>query len=714
MTWLSGGLALALLTAALGVLAQNAAAQTTGFEICIAAANCKAGVTGGLGGEFSFPQGVASDAAGNTYVADRDSNRIQKFDSSGNFLRTWGKDVIQSGKPGDTGAGFEICTVAANCKAGMTGGLGGELVSPYGVAVDAAGNVYVSTNQDHRIQKFDSSGNFLRTWGKDVIQSGQPGDTGTGFEICTVAASCKAGELGALGGELNAPLGISADTAGNVYVAENLGSRIQKFDFSGNFQRAWGKDVIQSGKPGDTGTGFEICTVAANCKGGEFGGLGGELTAPFGLATDGANNVYAADHGQRRIQKFDSSGNFLRTWGKDVIQSGQPGDTGTGFEICTVAANCKPGDFGSLGGELAARGVASDAAGNVYAAEGPPTGANRIEKFDSSGNFQRAWGKDVIQSGKPGDTGTGFEICIVAANCQAGTLGGGLGGEFSVPEGIAVDPVGNVYVSDVFAYRMHKFASGGSWQRAWGKDVVADAPILNSTNPASGSNENNPRSIGTAPAGTTVKLYTNSTCTSLVAATGTDSELASPGLQVSVPDNSTTTFYGTAETANSLSPCSASSVTYSEVTPPAAPTLTSTNPASGSNENNPRVIGSAPAGTTVRLYTNVTCTSAVAATGTNAQLASPGLQVGVPDNSTTTFYGTAQNANGTSACSSTSVTYSEVTPALIPPVINPPVTTIPTTSPTGQRAAAIKKCKKKFPKGPKRKKCIAKAKKLPI
>src|SRR6266545_2376154 len=74
-----------------------------------------------------------------------------------------------------------------------------------------------------------SSGEFDRTWGKDVDILG-----GTGFEICTVAASCQAGTIGGLGGELNQAGGAATDAAGNLYVTDSASHRIQKFDSSGN------------------------------------------------------------------------------------------------------------------------------------------------------------------------------------------------------------------------------------------------------------------------------------------------------------------------------------------------------------------------------------------------------------------------------------------------------------------------------------------------
>src|SRR6266542_2925016 len=367
-----------------------------------------------------------------------------------------------------------------------------------------------------------ASGTWDRAWGKDVVATG-----GVDFEICTVAADCKAGSVGGLGGELNGPAGVVTDAAGNVYVADGSNQRIQKFDSSGGFLRAWGKDVASAG-PGNTGTGFEIC-VAANgdtCQAGTGGGLGGELNGPNGVATDAAGNVYVAELTNSRIQKFDSSGGFLRAWGKDVVTGG-----GTGFEICTVAADCKSAAPSSgLGGEFnGPSSVAIDAAGNVYVAD---ASNNRIQKFDSSSSFLRAWGKDVA-SAAPGDTGTGFEVCVAANGdtCKAGTTGG-LGGEFNNPAGLATDASGNVYVADFASNRIQKFA-----------DAPTARPTFTSTNPASPANDNAPKILGSAESGSTVRLYTNASCSGSPVASGSAATFASPGIVVSVADNSTTTFY---------------------------------------------------------------------------------------------------------------------------------------------------------------------------
>lgn len=188
-------------------------------------------------------------------------------------------------------------------------------------------------------------------------------------------------------------------------------------------------------------------------------------------------------------------------------------------------------------------------------------------------------------------------------------------------------------------------------------------PSVTSVIPGSPANNNSPSLVGSATAGSTVQLFTNSSCSGSPVASGSATAFGSTGIAASVADNSTTIFYANATNAAGSSPCSTTSVTYVEDSiAPEAPTVNSTSPASGSNDNAPKAIGSAESSSTVKLYTNATCTSAVAATGTAAAFASPGLTVSVADNTTTTFYATATDAAGNvSACSSTSVTYVEAT-----------------------------------------------------
>ena len=97
-------------------------------------------------------------------------------------------------------------------KWGSYGSGDGQFNAPSGVAVDSSGNVYVADTDNHRIQKFNSSGGFITKWG-----SSGSGD-----------------------GQFNYPYGVAVDSSGNVYVADTSNDRIQKFNSTGGFITKWG------------------------------------------------------------------------------------------------------------------------------------------------------------------------------------------------------------------------------------------------------------------------------------------------------------------------------------------------------------------------------------------------------------------------------------------------------------------------------------------
>src|SRR6185295_7309134 len=95
-----------------------------------------------------------------------------------------------------------------------------------------------------------------------------------------------------------------------------------------------------------------------------------------------------------------------------------------------------------------------------------------------------------------------------------------------------------------------------------------------------------------------------------------------------------------------------------DLTAPAAPTLTATVPASPANDNSPKIVGTAQAESTVRLYTSIDCSGAPLATMSSAEIAA-GVTVSVPDDSSTAFRATSTSPVGNPSACSSPITYIE-------------------------------------------------------
>jgi hypothetical protein len=324
-----------------------------GFDVCTRATGCRPGEPGGGAGQLGFPAGIAVKDTGDVYVTDPANDRVSQFTTEGSFVRAFGYDVVPGG-----GKGFEICTQATGCKAGIAGAKAGQLDGPSYVASDGAGNIFVTDQANIRVNQFTDAGTFVRAWGFDVVPGG-----GKGFEICTQATGCKRGEPGGRDGQLSFPTGIAA-AGGSLYVADG-NSRISQFTTEGSFVRAFGYDVVPGG-----GEGFEICTPVTGCKRGTPGGAAGELSSfVLGVGADAAGNVYVAESGNARVSQFTTEGSFVRAFGRDVIPGG-----GEGFEICTLATGCKQGRR-TRGDRVLSlpSAVAVDPGGAIYVADADAT-----------------------------------------------------------------------------------------------------------------------------------------------------------------------------------------------------------------------------------------------------------------------------------------------------------------------------------------------------
>jgi glucose/arabinose dehydrogenase len=195
------------------------------------------------------------------------------------------------------------------------------------------------------------------------------------------------------------------------------------------------------------------------------------------------------------------------------------------------------------------------------------------------------------------------------------------------------------------------------------------APSITATTPASPSNNNRPSVKGSAESGSTVRLFKSANCSGTAAATGSAAQFAA-GLTVAVSDDTDTSLTATAtDAAGNTSACS-SAFTYTEdSTPPAAPSITATTPASPANNNSPSVKGSAESGSTVRLYKSANCSGTAAATGSAAQFAA-GLTVTVAGDTNTQLTATATDAAGNASPCSSALTYVEdSTPPTAPSIV---------------------------------------------
>lgn len=259
------------------------------------------GSEGTLGGEFTSSEGVAVNytgaggvPSGTLYVTDGGAfdnanargNRVQRFqrDDSGTpgqtaddtypFVAAWGAGVLTGGTD------YEICTVAADCKAAPPiGGNGtaagnGALNKPSGIAVDQdTGNVYVldtgprrTPDDNFRVNVYSATGTFLRSFGWDVVESG-PGNNGTGYEICVAADGdvCKKGVKGSgtgqIGGNGNgevAPESIAVSPAagnpsvGTVFVGDQFNERVNTYQLDGSSPASIGSAAqFDEREPGD-------------------------------------------------------------------------------------------------------------------------------------------------------------------------------------------------------------------------------------------------------------------------------------------------------------------------------------------------------------------------------------------------------------------------------------------------------------------------------
>jgi sugar lactone lactonase YvrE len=255
-----------------------------------------------------------------------------------------------------------ITTVAGNGFIGSIGdggpGTSAEVNSPTALAVDGTGNLYIADTGSNRVRVLTPGGTINAFAGNGV--AGYGGDTG----LATAAL-------------LNAPGGLAIDASGNVVIADTSNHRVRQVDIGTGIITT----IAGTGVPGLSGD-LHLATVAS-------------LDYPNGLAFDPAGNLYIADTGNERIRAINTHGIISSVVGACGIVAAFSGDGG-------------PADLAYINTPF---GLATDAAGNLYIAE---VNSNRVRiasaapgaRNDSCKGVAGSPGTRGVNSGPAGSPGT--------------------------------------------------------------------------------------------------------------------------------------------------------------------------------------------------------------------------------------------------------------------------------------------------------------------
>jgi DNA-binding beta-propeller fold protein YncE len=264
---------------------------------------------------LSAPRDQVMDAAGNLYIADGDNHRVRKLSPDGTI-----STVAGTGQPGFSGDGGP----AVKAK-----------LAPRGVAIDPAGNLFISDTFANRVRMVSATG-IITT----VAGGGKPADGRGDGGPATAAAFRLSG-------------GVAVDPLGNLYISDYLDGRVRKVSLDGSISTVAGGE-----QPAD---GVGDGSPATDAR----------LDGPYFITRDAGGNLFIAENRGERIRKVNPAG-IITT----VAGNGQIGHTGDG-DLATAA---------SLNSPLS---VAVDRAGNLYFSEGP--------RYNADGSGREKRGNNLVR-----------------------------------------------------------------------------------------------------------------------------------------------------------------------------------------------------------------------------------------------------------------------------------------------------------------------------
>ncbi|HXR47596.1 MAG TPA: hypothetical protein VN784_09165 [Candidatus Limnocylindrales bacterium] len=368
----------------------------------------------GTNAQFSTPTGVAVDGAGNVYVADVANDVIREISPAG-FVSTIAGQPHHPGSSNGTNNGAQF-------------------YMPFGITVDAATNLYVTDGVNETVRKLVpvATGWAVSTIAGQVLVSGSADGVGTNAQFNGPAGiaisggstlyvgddnnntirkltltgtnwtvSTLAGQVGVYGdadgatnnARFHSPIGVTVDSAGNIYVADANNNEIRKITTGGTVGTFAG---ISTGSTDGPGTNALFWSTAA-------------------VALDVQGNVYVADYYNCTIRKIATNG---------VVSTiaGLAGNIGSADGTNNDARFYYPSD------------IALDRGGSLYVADANNNTIRRITPV-----------------------GTNWVTSTIAGQTQAGEVDGvGSNAFFYVPAGIAVDANTNIFVSDNYGMVIRK------------------------------------------------------------------------------------------------------------------------------------------------------------------------------------------------------------------------------------------------------------------
>jgi len=256
--------------------------------------------------ELAHPDGNAVDSSGNIWVTDTGGHFVEKFSSAGKWLAAYGQVGEEALYEHATGIAINQSTgnvyiaddgdynrivelSSAGKKVRYIGALGtgaGQVSEPWGVSLDAKGDVWVADRKNQRIDEFNEEGKFINAvgWG---VSNGE-----SKLQVCTT--TCKAGLSGSGEGELAAPAYVAVSN-GNIFVSDKTNNHVVEFN--------------------------EKLEVVRNI--GSSGSGAGQMSEPGGISFDSAGDVYVVDSANNRVDEFSPSGTSIRSFGTSGSGSGQ-------------------------------------------------------------------------------------------------------------------------------------------------------------------------------------------------------------------------------------------------------------------------------------------------------------------------------------------------------------------------------------------------------